>query len=86
MGSSDWPAVLCDCCHTRMVDGGFGTFIDSRLSLAPNCPACSAGRSMSTDFGEPAAGYIQKPWTTHMGRELFRWNGSAARVAISGIA
>jgi hypothetical protein len=66
----DWSAVLCDPCQTRMVDGYFENFIAYRFSLAPNCPACSAGRSMSTDFGEPAAGYILKPWTTHMGCEL----------------
>jgi hypothetical protein len=69
-GYPDWPAVLCDSCHTRMVDGGFTNFIDYRFSLAPSCPACSAARSRSTDFGEPALGYILKPWTTHMGCEI----------------
>lgn len=67
---ADWPAVLCDSCHTRMVDGGFATFLDYRFFLAPECPACSATRSMSTDFGEPAPGYIFKPWKTHMGCEI----------------
>lgn len=64
---SDWPAVLCDSCHVRMVVGGFGTFLDYRFSLAPSCPACSAGRSLSAAFGEPMVGYVQKPWITHMG-------------------
>ena len=64
---SDWPAVLCDSCRARMVGGGFATFLDYRFSLAPSCPACSATRSLSTDFGEPALGYIGKPWTKHMG-------------------
>lgn len=64
---SDWPAVLCDSCHTEMVDGGLGNFVDFRFSLAPICPKCSANRSMSTDFGEPWPGYILTPWTQHMG-------------------
>lgn len=67
---SDWPAVLCDSCHTRIVDGGFGNFVDFRFSLAPACPRCSANRSMSTEFGEPASGYVLTPWTQHMGCEL----------------
>ena len=56
----DWPAALCQSCQERMREGRFGTFLDFRFSLHPQCPSCAAQRTMRTGAG---FGYIAyEPW------------------------
>jgi len=56
----DWPAALCEGCHDRMRNGRFGTFLDFRFRLHPQCPSCEAQRTLRTASG---FGYIAyEPW------------------------
>jgi hypothetical protein len=63
---SDWPAVLCPSCHTKMRKEGFTSFLDFLFSLHPRCPKCSAQSSMSAMYGMPA-GPVEEPWIATMG-------------------
>lgn len=62
----DWPAALCDSCHTRMQHEGFTSFLDFRFSTHPRCPDCGAQHTMSAMYGMPA-GPVEEPWIATMG-------------------
>lgn len=63
----DWPAVLCSSCQKRMVDGGFGNFLDYRFSRHPRCPQCGGKRTQTASFGMPVFRMDDLPWLDRRG-------------------
>ena len=58
----DWPAVLCRVCHSRMREGGFGSFVEFRFAQHPKCPHCGGGQTQRIQYGMPVNPDEWGPW------------------------